>query len=383
MIDFKKPSHLLTTLAVMLLIFMTGYNTGQKSPNGASSYSYSVKNQVNSEHRDIDFNLFWETWSALEKNYVDPKKLDPQKMYLGAIRGMVASLEDPYTFFLSPSENQETKDDLGGKFEGIGAELGLKNGGIIVVSPIHGSPAEKAGLKTGDYVIKVNGTSTENWTLVKAVQNIRGEKGTEVKLTLLRKSKELDLKIKRDTIKVSSTELTMKGTTAILKLSKFGDNTDSEWDKEIDKIVDGYKKGTINGMVLDMRNNPGGFLQSAVYVSSEFLPEGAVVVNQEYNKDDTEVHKVTRMGRLKDIPLVVLVNGGSASASEIVAGALRDHKRAKLVGEKTFGKGSVQIALDLKGKAGVHVTVAKWKLPNGDWIHMKGIEPDVKVENKI
>ena len=373
-------------IVAILLIFALGFRTGQYSIEKSKrepSFSYKVKNLQEKNTRDIDFSLFWETWNALEDHYVDKKKLDPNQLYYGAIKGMVASVGDSYTFFLTPEENKQSKDDLGGHFEGIGAELGLKNNQIVVVTPLKNSPAEKAGVKAGDIISKVDATSTKNWTLNQALSKIRGPKGKKVVLTMSRKEKEIDISVVRDQINVPFVELSYEEKTAIIELSRFGDDTDRLWDQAINKIVDAQEKGNVDSIVLDMRGNPGGYLDGAVYIASEFLPKGSLVVKQEFADKPTETYLTKREGKLLSIPLVVLVNEGSASAAEIVAGALRDYKRATLVGEKTFGKGSVQQAIDLKDGAGVHVTISKWILPKGDWIHQKGIEPKTVVKNEI
>jgi len=378
--------------SLVIFLFGSGYKLGEFRANSSKveRSSYNIINTQNADQsklKNIDFSLFWEAWNKVEQKFIDKKKLDPQKMFYGAIRGMVASLEDQYTFFLTPDENKQSKDDLGGKFEGIGAQLGLKDNRIIVVAPLKNSPAEKAGILSGDYITKVDDQSTKTWTLTQTVNKIRGKKGTQVKLGLERDAKEFDLKITRDQINVSSVELSYETKNnkkvAYLKLNQFGENTNDEWDRSVDEINNKWQKKEISGMVLDVRDNPGGYLDGSVYLASEFLPFGKLVVKQESTVAANRDYLVFRNGQLKDIPLVVLINKGSASASEILAGALRDYKRAKLVGEKTFGKGSVQEALDLGGGAGLHVTVAKWILPNGDWINSKGIEPDIKIENQL
>lgn len=392
----NKITNVLLLLAVAVFLFGSGYQTGKyastKALTGSSeSFLTSVAGNK-SNPSNVDFSLFWDVWNKIQEKYVDKKKVNTQKMVLGAIKGMVASVDDPYTFFLSPDENKEAKNDLGGKFQGIGAQLGLKDNRIVVIAPLKSSPAEKAGIKSGDYINKVDDASTKAWTLNQAVYKIRGEKGTKVKLTLERNQKEYTVSIVRDEIHVSSVDLTTEvkkdctqscGKVARLKLNQFGDNTNDEWDKATTQIQQDYASGNIKGMVLDLRDNPGGYLDSAVYTASEFLPMNKLVVKQESTTSESKSYYVFRDGKLKDIPLVVLINKGSASASEILSGALRDYKRAKLIGEKSFGKGSVQEALDLKNGAGLHVTVAKWILPAGAWINGKGIEPDVKVQNEL
>lgn len=375
-----------------LLLFGVGFKYGQykamKGPRGGSSvFTNATQSAAGGEASSIDFSLFWEVWNKVEEKYVDEKKIDAKKMYYGAIKGMVASLEDPYTFFLTPDENKKSKDDLGGRFEGIGAQLGMKNGLIVVATPIKNSPASRAGIRSGDIITKVDGDSTRGWTLTQAVGKIRGEQGTKVKLTIVREGKELEFEITRDTIKVDSVELSYEKegskNIAVLKLNQFGETTNSEWDRAITEIQRQYEAGTVQGMVLDLRDNPGGYLESSVYLASDFLEQGKMIVKQESTIEEDREYSVRRPGRLLDIPLTVLINQGSASAAEILSGALRDYKRATLIGEKSFGKGSVQEALDLDTGAGLHVTVARWILPSGEWINGKGITPEIQVTNEV
>ncbi len=394
--NVHKLTNILLAASVAILVFGSGYKLGQyKTANTVLNQpNYNITNSKpdNPALKNLDFSLFWQTWDEVQQKFVDKKKLDPKVMYYGAIKGMVASLNDPYTFFLTPDENKQSKADLGGNFDGIGAQLGLKDNQIIIVAPLKDSPAMKAGVKSGDIITKVDGNSTKGWTLTQAVNKIRGKKGTKVVLTLSRNGKEIDTPIIRDEIHVNSVDLSFDqplncktncSTVAYLKLNQFGDNTNAEWDKAVAQIQDKWNKKEIKGMVLDLRDNPGGFLESAVYLASDFLPIGKTVVKQESTTGDNHDYRVLRIGRLLNIPLVILINQGSASASEILSGALRDYNRAKLIGEKSFGKGSVQEALDLSQGAGLHVTVAKWILPNGDWINGKGIEPDIKVSNTV
>lgn len=392
-----KIIKLLLAFSLSIFLFGTGYKLGQYRVNRQQSPPQSL-NLTNTSpvldsksKKNIDFSLFWETWNTVEQKFIDRSKLDPKKMFYAAIKGMVASTDDPYTFFLSPDENKQSKDDLGGKFEGIGAQLGLKDNRIVIIAPLKKSPAEKAGAKAGDFINKVDKVATKGWTLPQAVAKIRGPKGTKVILTLERTEKEHDVTMTREQIQLDSVELSYESMIdcrtncpqlAYLKLNQFIDNTNDEWDEATDEIKSKWSKKEIKGMVLDLRDNPGGYLDSAVYLASEFLPQGKIVVKQESTTTESKDYYVIRAGKLPNIPLVVLINKGSASASEILAGALRDYKRAKLVGEKSFGKGSVQEAMDLSDGAGLHITVAKWILPKGDWINGKGIEPDIKVENQ-
>lgn len=377
----KNITNVIFGIAIALLLFGGGYRLGQMNIlGGATSIQAS---QVNDRGtlKYFDAQLFNETVEALNEKYVDRSKIDGKKQFYGQLKGLVSSVGDQYTFFLTPEENKEAKDDLGGRFEGIGAQLGLKNNRVVVVAPLKNSPAERAGIIAGDYIAKVDGQSTKDWTLTQTVSKIRGAKGTKVKLTLLRGSREFEVELVRDQIHVDSVELSYEDNAAIIKVNQFSETTNDEWDRAVNEVANRWSNKSISGLVVDMRGNPGGFLDSAVYLASEFLPTGKLVVKQESTVNGNREYTVTRTGRLPSIPVAVLIDEGSASASEIFSGALRDHKRATLVGQKSFGKGSVQEALDLKGGAGLHVTVAKWILPGGEWINGKGIEPSVKIAN--
>jgi carboxyl-terminal processing protease len=300
---------------------------------------------------------------------------------------------------LPPVRNTDFKQELAGQFEGIGAELGMKDKQLIVVAPLDGSPAQKAGLKAGDAILKVNNQPTFSWTLGQAVEKIRGPKGSDVTLEVLQKDQPSTktIKIVRDTITVKSVVGWVKKVkdvdalgsdfkkqngekkVAYIRLSQFGDNTNNEWVSVVDSLQNQIKQdSTVSGIVLDLRNNPGGYLTEAEFIASEFIKSGVVVYQD--NGIDKKPYPVNRVGNLLDTPLVVLINKGSASASEIVAGALRDHNRAKLIGEQSFGKGTIQTAEDLGNGAGLHITIAKWLTPNETWVHGKGLTPDISVE---
>lgn len=389
--------------ALFILAGGIGYNLGERKTNlSVSADKRIIINQEAPKEAAIDFSLFWDVWSRMLRYYIDAASLDTQKMVWGAISGMVASAGDPYTVFLPPKENKEFKEDLGGEFEGIGAQLGMRDNRIIVIAPLKGTPAERAGVKPGDYILKVNNEETVGWTVPQAVTKIRGPRGTTVNLNILHENsqKPIDLAIVRDTIMVPSVETWVKKVSEIeeiggvadiqkidptkkvayLRLNRFGDHTNQDWEKAVAEILSMQKSnGVLAGLVFDLRNNPGGYLDGSVFIASEFVEKGVIVsqVNSDGTKQD---YPVDRKGRLLDIPLVVLVNKGSASAAEIVAGALRDHKRAQLVGETTFGKGSVQTPQELKGGAGLHVTTGKWLLPKGDSISKVGVKPDIEVK---
>jgi carboxyl-terminal processing protease len=342
----------------------------------------SVVNTKPPENRDVDFSLFWEVWEKLEQNYIDQEKLVPEQMVYGAIKGMTASLGDPYTVFLPPVQNEKTREELQGEFDGIGAQLGMKNEQIVVIAPLKGMPAEKAGIKSGDLILKVDGVDTFGWSVQEAVEHIRGPKGEAVLLTLYREGMEdsFDLEVVRDVVEVPTVETEFRDNVAIIKLHQFGEQTNRQWEILINEVIEKCfeNNNQCDGIILDLRNNPGGFLNGSVFIASEFLENGTIVT-QEHSSGQSLDFKVDRKGRLLKQPMVVLINKGSASASEIVAGALKVRKRATIVGEKSFGKGSIQERIELPNNAGMHVTTAKWLLPDGSWINEVGIQPDHEV----
>jgi len=330
--------------------------------------------------KNLDFSLFWTAWDRLAESYLDKSALKPQEMIYGAIKGMVASLGDPYTVFLPPEENEEVKEDLNGTFEGVGIQLGYRDEQLAVIAPLSGMPAEKEGIRAGDLILRIDDKETIDITLPEAVNLIRGPKGTTVKLTLLHQGEKEPyvVTIVRATILVPSVEVDfLEEDIAHLKLMRFGDRTSDEWERAVSQIL--THQPTVKGIILDLRNNPGGYLSGSVFITSEFLSHG-VVVKQEDASGRTESYPVDRTGKLLTQPLVVLVNQGSASASEIVAGALQEYKRAKIVGDLTFGKGTIQEAEDLPGGSGLHITTARWLLPSGASLDKNGIVPDNLIE---
>lgn len=380
-----KPNIIL----IAILAFLLGWQFGQRKVE-LKWLNYqptvSIENRQPPENIKVDFKLFWDTWDLLSRSYIDKGALDPTKMFYGAISGMVSSLGDPYTFFLPPDVQKTSKEELDGAFEGVGIQLGFnKDKRLVVIAPLLGTPAEKAGIKPQDIIIKIKDKDTTNITLPEAVSLIRGAKGTEVDLTILREGEQdsRTFTLKRDTILVKSVEVSFNNTNngkniAVVKLTRFGERTQEEWAEAVVQVL----SKEASGVVLDLRNNPGGYLEGAVFIASEFLSGGDVVL-QENSLGDRVPFEVNRVGKLTKIPLVALINKGSASASEIVAGALQDRKRAKLVGEKSFGKGTIQEAEDLPGGTGIHITVAKWLTPEGRWVNdTEGLEPDVKIEEE-
>lgn len=390
----------ITVLIISLLLLAggIGFSLGQRQVSlHWENYQPKVliERTLPAEKQDIDFSIFWDVWDRLYASYLDKSALSPAKMVYGAIQGMVSSLGDPYTVFLSPDEQKRSKEDLGGAFEGVGIQLGYKNGNLAVIAPLSGMPAEKAGVKAGDLILKIEDQETTGITLPEAVKLIRGPTGTTIKLTLLHEGEDepYEVAIARGTIIVKSVEAELvnteeqKGTEAQkkiahLKLMRFGERTDEEWHEAVNEIISecqSVKVSGCQGVVLDLRNNPGGYLSGAVFIASEFL-SGGVVVQQELADGRRETFSVDRRGRLLDIPLVVLVNKGSASASEIVAGALSEQGRAEIVGETTFGKGTIQEAQDLPSGTGLHITTARWLLPSGESVDKKGVIPDYEVK---
>ncbi|MBT4124606.1 MAG: S41 family peptidase [Candidatus Pacebacteria bacterium] len=343
-----------------------------------------------SENNKVDFNSFWEVWGYLEKDYLEPEKLDAGKMVHGAIAGMTASLGDPYTAYLPPDDNLRSGEDLAGSFYGVGIELGYIDGTLAVIAPLDDSPAERAGAQAGDLIIHVRDDKKEfdedttGWSLDKAVNKIRGGKGEPVFLTLFRPDDKekgsFEIEIIRDEIIVKSVKMEFVEhagkKVAHIKLSRFGERTADEWDDIVTEIL--AERSSLSGVVLDMRNNPGGFFNTSITIASEFFKKG-IVVSQK-GKVQTQDFRARGKARLVGMPVVVLVNKGSASASEIVAGALKDNIGAKLVGEQTFGKGTVQDRRELSNGGGVHITIGRWLMPEGEWIHDEGIPVDVEVK---
>jgi carboxyl-terminal processing protease len=380
-LTLRQIRKIVLCLALIVLAGGIGYQLGQRNqlePKVSNLIQPASKTEVNLE-------LFWDVWGRLENSFLIKEVLKPQEMVWGAIEGMVASLDDPYTVFLTPENNQQAKEDLNGAFEGVGIQLGYKDDQLAVMAPIKGMPAEKAGVKAGDYILKIDEKEAVGMSLPEVVKLIRGIKGTKVTLTLMRgKGNEpFAVTIIREEIIVPSVELEFKDQVPVLGLTRFGDRTNQEWEMAVNEVVEKCLRSTeCPGMILDLRNNPGGYLQGSVFIASEFLSNG-IVVQQESAQGLKESFSVNRRGKLTEIKLVVLVNEGSASASEIVAGALQDHKRATIVGEKTFGKGTIQEAQDLSGGAGLHITTARWLLPKGRSIDKSGITPDMEVVDDL
>ena len=330
---------------------------------------------------NIDFSLFWDAYNKLQQSFISPDKINDQAVIYGAIDGMTKSLQDPYTDFFDPDEAKMFEQDLAGSFEGIGVEVGLKKEQLTVIAPLKGTPGQKAGLQAGDQIIKINGQSTLDMSTDQAVNIIRGRRGTNVTLTIFREGfKETkDITITRDTIKINPMDWELKnGDVAYVQIHQFGQSLPGDFKKAALEILASPAKR----MVIDLRNNPGGYLQVAQEIAGWFLPGGQTVTIEDFGKDrQQQIYKTDGNGAFANYPVVVLINKGSASASEILAGALRDNRSIKLVGEKSFGKGSVQEVIALQdGASFLKITVAKWLTPKGTSISEVGLTPDVSID---
>lgn len=376
----KKKLIIAVILSVLLLsvVFGAGVFIGfERRP--AIEKVKNVLSKETARPSAVDFSLFWETWAALQDRYVDKDKINPQKEVYGAVSGLVKSLGDPYTVFFPPTENKQFQQDLKGEFGGIGAELGIRKDVLTVIAPLKNSPAERAGIKAGDKILKINGDAADALTLEQAVQKIRGEKGTPVKLTITRDSFETakEFTIIRDTIVVPIIDTKKLGDGIFyIHLMTFNDASPRAFRNAVQEFRDGGNEK----LILDLRGNPGGFLSAAVDIASWFLPTGEIVARERFSGGNEDYYRSNGYRVLERVPVVLLIDQGSASASEILAGALRDIRGVKLIGQKSFGKGSVQELVNLSGGASLKVTIAKWLTPSGKTIEGEGLEPDIKVE---
>ena len=331
---------------------------------------------------NADFTDFWKAWNALETHYVITNASSTlpsiEERVMGAIQGLASSYNDPYTIYFPPEEAKAFADNISGSFAGVGMEIDIRDGVLTVVAPLKGTPAETAGIKAGDQIITIDGKSTDGISTDKAVAKIRGPVGTTVKFTLIRDGKALDIKVVRAIIQVPETEDGLDETSGVyhIALYEFTSNSADLFNQAFLR----FKNSGSKKLVVDLRGNPGGYLDSSVDIASHFLPKGATVVTEDFGgKGENEIH--ISIG-YNDVPLetkiVVLIDGGSASASEILAGALQDTKKATIIGTKSFGKGSVQTLIDL-GDGSLKITVARWITPDGHWIMDNGITPDIIV----
>lgn len=391
-ISLKKLRTVILIIVVIGSSASAGYFFGRKGFLASfSRFPIVTISRQTPPEKYVDFSLFWRVWDSLDENYYDKTKIVDSEMVYGAIKGMVSALGDPYTIFLPPSENKVVQEDLSGSFEGVGIQIGFKDGQLVVIAPLSDSPAEEEGIQAGDFIVGIKDElkeidrGTAGITLPEAVRAIRGPAGTTVTLSLLRNGNGdiIEANVVRRSIDMPSVVLTFEGAEediAHIKILKFVGETESEWEEAVIEII---KKPHVKGVVLDLRNNPGGYLVASVDIASEFLVNGSVVVTEASANGEKYDFVVERIGRLLSMPTVVLVNEGSASASEILAGALRDTREIQLVGEVTFGKGTIQEPQQLNNGAGLHITVSKWLTPSGFWVNEGGLEPDIVVVDDV
>ncbi|HVU06182.1 MAG TPA: S41 family peptidase [Candidatus Paceibacterota bacterium] len=391
----KKLSLASIFLTAVVIAFFFGWREGSVSLNHESLVT-ELSNKDEAKPSSVDFAPFWKAWNIINEKYAGTSTSDQDRVY-GAIEGMTASLGDPYTVFFPPAESQMFASEIAGKFEGVGMEVGIRNGHLAVVAPIKDSPAEKAGVKAGDFILKINDEIATDMTTDRAVSLIRGKAGTQVHLTLGREGVKnpIDVTITRAKIDMPTVRTDTKDETAsaggsnggtglrkdgifVISLYSFSEDSAYLFRNALKEFVDSGS----HKLIIDLRGNPGGYLDAAIDMASWFLPSGKVVVREEFGRGQEEsVYRSKGYNIFTDrLKLVILVDGGSASASEILSGALSENGKATLVGTKTFGKGSVQELVNLTPDTSLKVTIAKWLTPNGNSISKLGITPDYVVE---
>lgn len=382
----KKSKLLRVYLVIIALIgsFVIGLHVGRGNPaaESASSEVQKLEGKLSDKSpQEVDFKLFWDVWSLAEEKFIN-KPLDYQKMLYGAISGALQALDDPYTDFLTPEDTENLSLELDGSFEGIGAEISIRDQLLTIITPIDGSPAENAGLLPGDIIYKIDDTETLNLSLNEAVNLIRGPKKSRVTLSIIREGfdQPKDYVITRDEIDIKSAKAEIIENQGqkigYLEITSFSEDTAAEFKSAVTEIL----KNEPQGIILDLRNNPGGILQASIDIAGEFIPKGEIGAIEKFSDGRTNEFRTETDPRLNNLPLVIVVNEGSASASEILAGALRAHLKAILIGQKTFGKGSVQELISLKDGSSVRISVAKWLTPANEDINEQGLQPDLEVE---
>lgn len=377
----NKKSNFLWIFLITIVIFSSGFYIGYaKKP--ASDKVTTVTNQKTKSIEMGDFEPFWKVWTLIDEKYPNAKNISSQERIWGAIKGLVSSVEDPYSTFFDPQETKEFNEEITGSFSGIGVEIGVKDGLLTVISPLKNSPAEKAGIKAGDAILKVGDKLITEMTIDQSIKLIRGEKGTPIQLTVLRKevADPIEITVIRDIIDIPTIDEKVIGDVYIISLYNFN-STSAEL---MHKAFVNFNQSGKKKLIIDLRGNPGGYLESAISIVSDILPQGNVIVSEDFGKAKKQVsHRSRGYGTIKeDVKIALLIDGGSASASEIVSGALKDTKRAVIIGEKSFGKGSVQELISVTKDTSVKITVANWLTPNGTSITEKGIVPDIEVKEK-
>lgn len=342
-----------------------------------------VARGLSETEQQYDLSLFWKVWNLMESKYPFEAPTDQERLY-GAIEGLVDSYNDDYTVFLPPTESKNFENTISGSFGGIGVEIEIIDGLLTVVAPLENSPAQKAGVKSGDVIVEVDKTKLDGLSFNETLQRIRGKVGTKVTLTIVRSGvdEKIDIPITRDIVKIPVTKTETIDDVFIIHLYNFNEESTQYFKDAINEFEKSGKKK----LILDLRNNPGGFLSSAIDVASYFIPQGKTIVKEDFGRDDKPNVKYRSVGHKnissKKINMIILVNKGSASASEIVAGALQEHKIATVIGETSFGKGSVQELIKLPGETSLKVTIAHWLTPNGNQITGKGVIPDIIVKQE-
>lgn len=329
---------------------------------------------------ESDWYVFWDVWSKLKNEYVERDLLTDEALVENAIRGIVATTEDQFSEFLTYQDYEDLNGELAGSFEGIGAEIGKRNGQVVIIAPLKNSPAAKIGLRAGDMIIEVDGKSTIDFSTTDVVKLIRGKKGTKVNVTVYRESiaDKKTFEIVRDQINIPSCDVEFTNdNVAVLRIYNFYDNLLSEFATSLATI----KQKNPRGIIIDLRNNPGGYLDAYLEMAGHFFNKGEVVLIEDFNGKQENVTEISKGdGFLKNKKIVVLINGGTASAAEILAGALRDNNNVKIIGEQSFGKGSVQELMPLRNNNFLKLTIAYWLTPKGTNISKKGITPDIEVK---
>ena len=370
-------------LLILFLIGVGGSYTFGFSQGKAEGRRIPIEGVFNidlAQPTGVDFSLFWEAWLVVQEKFAGADEIEYEQLVQGAITGMVKSLDDPYTVFLTKEDTNTFLDDLSGFFEGVGMEIGIRDEELTVIAPLEGTPAKRAGIRSGDKILKIDNTFTNDLRLDEAVSLIRGPQGTTVLLTIFREGEEsvLEIQVERGVIEIPTLTLEFReGNVAYIKLSQFSDKARVDFGKAAREIL----SSDADRIVLDLRDNPGGFLEVAVDIAGWFVERGSIVVIEDFREAEKQKMYTARgNAQLSSYPLVVLVNEGSASASEILAGALRDLNNVQLVGKKSFGKGSVQELERLSNDSSLKITVANWLTPNGNLIQDEGLEVDVEVE---
>lgn len=376
-IDMKSARRAPAFSKVFLLVFglIIGVGVGQfVDVRAALPTNETLKTTNAGLPEDLDYTSVEEVYDKLRADY--DGELNADDILSGIKHGLAEAAGDPYTTYFTADENEEFNGDVNGTFVGIGAELSTENNLVIIATPLAGFPAEKAGVKARDIILKIDGEDATQLSVADAVKKIRGEKGTTVKLTLLRDKQQIEVEIVRDTITIPSVNSKVEGGIGYLQISRFGNDTALL----AQQAAESFKAQGVTGIIVDVRNNPGGYLDQAVKVASLWVDKGKTVVDERRNNVSIRTDKAIGGNILSGIPTIVLMNGGSASASEILAGALKDNGAATLYGEKTFGKGSVQQVEQFEDSSALKVTVARWYTPSGKNINKEGISPDVEVK---